>query len=142
MPSSEPFGRHKNLEGRTVAGRGKGNAIWGGGDASQNMEGGAGVADIFWFGSKDGHDVVTNFGTKDGTDASGDAVFLYDATSIDAVQITAEGNNAKVVFKDTNSTLTLNKVSNIDDVKFMLNNADGGYDYYKYDSKTSAFKKA
>lgn len=131
-----------NSNGAKLIGGVKGNAIWGGGDASQNMEGGAGVADIFWFGSKDGHDVVTNFGTKDGTDASGDAVFLYDATSIDAVQITAEGNNAKVVFKDTNSTLTLNKVSNIDDVKFMLNNADGGYDYYKYDSKTSAFKKA
>lgn len=128
-----------NSNGANLIGGVKGNAIWGGGDASQNMTGGAGVADIFWFGSKDGHDVVTNFGTKDGTDASGDAVFLYDATSIDAVQITAEGNNAKVVFKDTNSTLTLNKVSNIDDVKFMLNNADGGYDYYKYDSKTSAF---
>ena len=128
-----------NTNGAVLKGGVKGNAIWGGGDASQNMEGGAGVADIFWFGSKDGHDVVTNFGTKDGTDASGDAVFLYDATSIDAVQITAEGNNAKVVFRDTNSTLTLNKVSNIDDVKFMLNNADGGYDYYKYDSKTSAF---
>lgn len=132
-----------NSNGATLTGGVKGNnAIWGGGDASQTMSGGAGVTDIFWFGSKDGHDVVTNFGTKDGTDASGDAVFLYDATSIDAVQITAEGNNAKVVFKDTNSTLTLNKVSNIDDVKFMLNNADGGYDYYKYDSKTSAFKKA
>lgn len=129
-----------NSNGAQLKGGAKGNAIWGGGDASQNMTGFAGVADIFWFGSKDGHDVVTNFGTKDGAD--GDAVFLYDATSIDAVQITAEGNNAKVVFKNTNSTLTLNNVSNIDDVKFMLNNADGGYDYYKYDSKTSAFKKA
>lgn len=126
-----------NSNGAKLKGGAKGNAIWGGGDASQNMTGFAGVADIFWFGSKDGHDVVTNFGTKDG--ASGDAVFLYDATSIDAVQITAEGNAAKVVFKNTNSTLTLDKVSNIDDVKFMLNNADGGYDYYKYDSKTSAF---
>ena len=127
-----------NTNGANLIGGVKGNAIWGGGDASQNMEGGAGVADIFWFGSKDGHDVVTNFGTKDGD--NGDAVFLYDATSIDAVQITAEGNNAaKVVFKNTTSTLTLNNVSNIDDVKFMLNNADGGYDYYKYDSKTSAF---
>ena len=132
-----------NSNGANLIGGVKSNVIWGGGDASQTMTGGAGVADIFWFGSKDGHDVVTNFGTKDGTDASGDAVFLYDATSIDAVQITAEGNNAaKVVFKNTNSTLTLNNVSNIDDVKFMLNNADGGYDYYKYDSKTSAFKKA
>lgn len=126
-----------NSNGAQLKGGAKGNAIWGGGDASQNMTGFAGVADIFWFGSKDGHDVVTNFGTKDG--ASGDAVFLYDATSIDAVQITAEGNAAKVVFRNTNSTLTLDKVSNIDDVKFMLNNADGGYDYYKYDSKTSAF---
>lgn len=126
-----------NSNGAKLIGGAKGNAIWGGGDASQTMTGGAGVADIFWFGSKDGHDVVTNFGTKDGAD--GDAVFLYDATSIDAVQITAEGNNAKVVFKNTNSTLTLNNVSNIDGVKFMLNNADGGYDYYKYDSKTSAF---
>lgn len=132
-----------NSNGANLIGGVKSNVIWGGGDASQTMSGGAGVADIFWFGSKDGHDVVTNFGTKDGTDASGDAVFLYDATSIDAVQITAEGNNAaKVVFRNTNSTLTLNNVSNIDDVKFMLNNADGGYDYYKYDSKTSAFKKA
>lgn len=129
-----------NSNGAELTGGAKGNAIWGGGDASQTMTGFAGVFDIFWFGSKDGHDVVTNFGTKDGAD--GDAVFLYDATSIDAVQITAEGNNAKVVFKDTNSTLTLNNVSNIDGVKFMLNNADGGYDYYKYDSKTSAFKKA
>ena len=126
-----------NSNGANLIGGVKGNAIWGGGDASQNMAGGDGVADIFWFGSKDGHDVVRNFGTKDGKD--GDAVFLYDATSIDAVQITAEGNNAKVVFKDTNSTLTLNNVSDIDDVKFMLNTADGGYAYYKYDSKTSAF---
>lgn len=129
-----------NSNGAELTGGAKGNAIWGGGDASQTMTGFAGVADIFWFGSKDGHDVVTNFGTNDGTD--GDFVFLYDATSIDAVQITAEGANAKVVFRDTNATLTLNDVSNIDDVKFMLNNADGGYDYYKYDSKTSAFKKA
>lgn len=126
-----------NTNGANLTGGVKGNVIWGGGDASQSMTGGAGVADIFWFGSKDGHDVVTNFGTKDGAD--GDAVFLYDATSIDAVQITAEGNAAKVVFKNTNSTLTLNNVSDIDGVKFMLNNADGGYDYYKYDSKTSAF---
>lgn len=126
-----------NSNGAKLTGGAKGNAIWGGGDASQTMTGFAGVADIFWFGSKDGHDVVANFGTKDGAD--GDAVFLYDATSIDAVQITAEGNNAKVVFKNTNSTLTLNNVSDIDGVKFMLNNADGGYDYYKYDSKTSAF---
>ena len=126
-----------NTNGAQLKGGAKGNAIWGGGDASQNMTGFAGVADIFWFGSKDGHDVVTNFGTKDGAD--GDAVFLYDATSIDAVQITVEGNNAKVVFKNTNSTLTLNGVSNIDDVKFMVNAAGGGYAYYKYDSKTSAF---
>ena len=126
-----------NTNGASLVGGAKGNAIWGGGDASQNMEGGVGVADIFWFGSKDGHDVVTNFGTKDGAD--GDAVFLYDATSIDAVQITAEGNNAKVVFKNTNSTLTLDGVTNIDDVKFMVNAAGGGYAYYKYDSKTSAF---
>lgn len=126
-----------NSNGAQLKGGANGNAIWGGGDASQNMTGFAGVADIFWFGSKDGHDVVTNFGTKDGAD--GDAVFLYDVTSIDAVQITAEGANAKVVFKDTNSTLTLNGVSKIDDVKFMLNTADGGYAYYKYDSKTSAF---
>lgn len=126
-----------NSNGANLTGGANGNAIWGGGDASQTMTGFAGVFDIFWFGSKDGHDVVTNFGTKDGAD--GDAVFLYDATSIDAVQITAEGNNAKVVFKNTNSTLTLNNVSDIDGVKFMLNNADGGYDYYKYDSKTSAF---
>ena len=126
-----------NSNDAVLKGGAKGNVIWGGGDASQNMTGGVGVADIFWFGSKDGHDVVTNFGTKDGAD--GDAVFLYDATSIDAVQITAEGGNAKVVFKNTNSTLTLNGVSNIDDVKFMVNAAGGGYAYYKYDSKTSAF---
>ena len=91
-------------------------------------------ADIFWFGSNDGYDTVSNFGTKEG-----DSVFLYDATSIDAVQITAEGGSAKVVFKDTSCTLTLTGISNIDDVKFMLNAADGGYAYYKYDSKTSAF---
>lgn len=126
-----------NSNGAKLTGGAKGNAIWGGGDASQTMTGGVGVADIFWFGSKDGHDVVTNFGTKDGAD--GDAVFLYDATSIDAIQITAEGKNAKVVFKDTNSTLTLDNISNIDDVKFMVNAAGGGYAYYKYDSKTSAF---
>lgn len=126
-----------NTNGASLVGGAKGNAIWGGGDASQNMEGGVGVADIFWFGSKDGHDVVTNFGTKDGAD--GDAVFLYDVTSIDAVQITTEGNNAKVVFKNTNSTLTLDGVTNIDDVKFMVNAAGGGYAYYKYDSKTSSF---
>lgn len=125
-----------NSNGAELTGGAKGNAIWGGGDASQTMTGFAGVFDIFWFGSKDGHDVVTNFGTNDGD--NGDAVYLYDAT-IDAVQITAEGANAKVVFKNTNSTLTLNNVSNIDGVKFMLNNADGGFDYYKYDSKTSAF---
>lgn len=126
-----------NTKGAVLKGGVNGNAIWGGGNDTQTMTGSAGVADIFWFGSKDGRDTVTNFGTNDGTD--GDAVFLYDATSINDVQITADGGNAKVVFKDTNSTLTLERVSNIDGVKFMLNNADGGYDYYKYDSKTSAF---
>lgn len=126
-----------NTKGAVLRGGVNGNAIWGGGNDAQTMIGSAGVTDIFWFGSKDGRDVVNNFGTNDGTD--GDAVFLYDATSIDAVQITTDGTDAKVVFKDTNSTLTLKSVSNIDDVKFMLNNADGGYDYYKYDSKTSAF---
>ncbi len=124
-----------NTKGAVLKGGVNGNAIWGGGNDAQTMTGSAGVTDIFWFGSKDGRDTVTNFGTNDGTD--GDAVFLYDATSIDDVQITTDGTDAKVVFKD--STLTLTDVSNIDDVKFMLNNADGGYDYYKYDSKTSAF---
>ena len=126
-----------NTKDAVLEGGVNGNAIWGGGNDTQTMTGSAGVADIFWFGSKDGRDTVTNFGTNDGTD--GDAVFLYDATSINDVQITADGSKAKVVFKDTNSTLTLNNVNKIDDVKFMLNNADGGYDYYKYDSKTSAF---
>lgn len=126
-----------NTKGAVLHGGVNGNAIWGGGNDTQTMIGSAGVADIFWFGSKDGRDIVDNFGINDGTD--GDAVFLYDATSINDVQITAEAGNAKVVFKDTNSTLTLKNVSNIDGVKFMLNNADGGYDYYKYDSKTSAF---
>ena len=123
-----------NTDGAKLTGGVNGNAIWGGGNAGQTMTGSNGAADIFWFGSNDGYDEVTNFGTKDG-----DSVFLYDATSIDAVQITAEGGNAKVVFKDTSCTLTLTGVSNIDDVKFMLNAADGGYAYYKYDSKTSAF---
>lgn len=126
-----------NTKGAVLKGGVNGNAIWGGGNDAQTMTGSAGVADIFWFGSQDGRDTVTNFGTNDGTD--GDAVFLYDATSIDDVQITTDGTNTKVVFKDTNSTLTLSNVNKIDDVKFMLNNADGGYDYYKYDSKTSAF---
>lgn len=126
-----------NTKNAVLKGGVNGNAIWGGGNDAQTMSGSAGVADIFWFGSNDGRDVVDNFGTNDGTD--GDAVFLYDATSIDAVQITTDGRDAKVVFKDTNSTLTLSNVDNIDNVKFMLNNADGGYDYYKYDSKTSAF---
>lgn len=126
-----------NTKGAVLKGGVNGNAIWGGGNDAQTMTGSAGVADIFWFGSQDGRDTVTNFGTNDGTD--GDAVFLYDATSIDDVQITTDGTDTKVVFKDTNSTLTLSKVNKIDDVKFMLNNADGGYDYYKYDSKTSAF---
>lgn len=123
-----------NTDGAELIGGVNGNAIWGGGNAGQTMTGSNGAFDIFWFGSNDGYDDVANFSTKEG-----DAVFLYDATSIDAVQITAEGADAKVVFRDTSCTLTLNNVSNIDDVKFMLNNADGGYDYYKYDSKTSAF---
>lgn len=123
-----------NTDGAQLIGGVNGNAIWGGGNAGQTMTGSNGAFDIFWFGSNDGYDNVANFNTKEG-----DAVFLYDATSIDAVQITAEGANAKVVFRDTSCTLTLTGVSNIDDVKFMLNNADGGYDYYKYDSKTSAF---
>lgn len=126
-----------NTKGAVLKGGVNGNAIWGGGNDTQTMTGSAGVADIFWFGSKDGRDTVTNFGTNDGTD--GDAVFLYDATSIDDVKITTDGTDTKVVFKETNSTLTLSNVNKIDDVKFMLNNADGGYDYYKYDSKTSAF---
>lgn len=126
-----------NTDGAELIGGVNGNAIWGGGNAGQTMTGSNGAADIFWFGSNDGYDDVANFSTKEG-----DAVFLYDATSIDAVQITAEGSDAKVVFRDTSCTLTLERVSNIDDVKFMLNNADGGFDYYKYDSKTSAFKKA
>ena len=126
-----------NTKGAVLKGGVNGNAIWGGGNDAQTMTGSAGVADIFWFGSKDGRDTVTNFGTNDGTD--GDAVFLYDATSINDVQITTDGTDTKVVFKETNSTLTLSDVNKIDDVKFMLNNADGSYDYYKYDSKTSAF---
>lgn len=126
-----------NTKGAVLKGGVNGNAIWGGGNDTQTMTGSAGVADIFWFGSKDGRDTVTNFGTNDGTD--GDAVFLYDATSINDVQITTDGTDTKVVFKETNSTLTLSDVNKIDDVKFMLNNADGSYDYYKYDSKTSAF---
>ena len=123
-----------NTDGAQLKGGVNGNAIWGGGNGGQTMTGSYGAADIFWFGSNDGYDTVANFGTKEG-----DSVFLYDATSIDAVQITAEGGNAKVVFKDTSCTLTLTGVSNIDDVKFMLNAAGGGYAYYKYDSKTSAF---
>lgn len=122
-----------NTDNAQLKGGVNGNAIWGGGNAGQVMTGSTGVADIFWFGSTDGYDRVTTFEKED-------AVYLYDATSIDAVKITAgAGNTAKVVFENTGCTLTLGNVSNIDDVKFMLNTADGGYAYYKYDSKTSAF---
>lgn len=125
-----------NTEGAHLTGGQNGNAIWGGGNTSQTMNGIDGVTDIFWFGSQDGHDTVNNFETAK------DVVFLYNATDISQVEVALNGTNASVIFSETGSTLSLGTVAtDIGNVTFMLNDGAGAgtYKYYNYDADSKSF---
>lgn len=112
-----------------------GNAIWGGGNASQTMRGTSGVTDIFWFGKTDGSDTAANFETAK------DIVFLYNATDINEVELGLTANNANVIFSATGSTLNLGGIDDksIANVTFMLNDGAGAYKYYNYDATSKTF---
>lgn len=125
-----------NTEGASLTGGQNGNAIWGGGNTSQTMNGINGVTDIFWFGSQDGHDTVNNFETAK------DVVFLYNATDISQVEVALNGTKASVIFSETGSTLSLGTVAtDIGNVTFMLNDGAGAgtYKYYNYDADSKSF---
>lgn len=112
-----------------------GNAIWGGGNASQTMRGTSDVTDIFWFGKTDGSDTAANFETAK------DIVFLYNATDINEVELGLTANNANVIFSATGSTLNLGGIDDksIANVTFMLNDGAGAYKYYNYDATSKTF---
>lgn len=125
-----------NTEGASLTGGQNGNAIWGGGNTSQTMNGINGVTDIFWFGSQDGHDTVNNF------EIAKDVVFLYNATDISQVEVALNATNASVIFSETGSTLSLGAVAtDIGNVTFMLNDGAGAgtYKYYNYDADSKSF---
>lgn len=123
-----------NANGATLKGGQTGNAIWGGGNASQTMTGVAGVTDIFWFGTQDGHDTAAAFETAK------DVVFLYNATNINEIEL-GFGANTNVIFSATGSTLTLGGVTEntVGNVTFMLNDGAGTYKYYNYDADSKSF---
>lgn len=123
-----------NANGATLKGGQTGNAIWGGGNASQTMTGVAGVTDIFWFGTQDGHDTAAAFETAK------DVVFLYNATNINEIEL-GFGANTNVIFSATGSTLTLGDVTEntVGNVTFMLNDGAGAYKYYNYDADSKSF---
>lgn len=123
-----------NANGATLKGGQTGNAIWGGGNASQTMTGVAGVTDIFWFGTQDGHDTAAAFETAK------DVVFLYNATNINEIEL-GFGANTNVIFSATGSTLTLGGVTEntVGNVTFMLNDGAGAYKYYNYDADSKSF---
>lgn len=125
-----------NANGAILKGGQTGNAIWGGGNASQTMTGVAGVTDIFWFGTQDGHDTAAAFETAK------DVVFLYNATNINEIEL-GFGANTNVIFSATGSTLTLNGVTEntVGNVTFMLNDGAGAgtYKYYNYDADSKSF---
>ena len=89
---------------------GSGNSsLWGGGSAADTLVGGD-AADVFFYGSGDGSDVVQNF--KSGTGDTADKLYF---TSGSANAITSTGGTASITWSDggrlrmtasTNSTLT------------------------------------
>ena len=77
------------------------NAIWGGGYASQDMQGSVAAVDTIWFGTTDGADKFSK-----GVD-KGDTIYLWDVTSIDAVKInTATAGQETVVLGSSTLNIT------------------------------------
>ena len=110
------------------------NAIWGGGYASQDMQGSVAAVDTIWFGTTDGADTFSK-----GAD-QGDTIYLWDVKSIDAVKITTSTVDDKDY--DTvvlgGSTLTIRDDSNTaldGGLSFKLSMGDT----YTYDKSTKKF---
>lgn len=111
------------------------NVLYGGGNADQTMMGVDAAADLFWFGSTDGHDTIGNF------DAKRDVVYLWNATNIADVTVSSISKTAAtVVFNATGSTLNISG-NNIADTTFMVRDGADGYNYYTYDAENEAFVK-
>ena len=125
-----------NVSGSTIKGGQTMNVLYGGGKADQTMTGVGAAADLFWFGSTDGHDIINNF------DAKRDVVYLWNTTDIKDVKVAvnAAGDSAAVVFEATGSTLDING-ANIANATFMVRDGADGYNYYTYDAKNKAFVK-
>lgn len=127
-----------NVSGSTIEGGQTMNVLYGGGNADQTMTGVAAAADLFWFGSTDGHDTINNF------DAKRDVVYLWSTTNIDDVTVSSiSGTAATVVFEATGSTLDINGMAGTDiaNTTFMVRDGADGYNYYTYDAENKAFVK-
>ncbi len=124
-----------NVSGSTIKGGQTMNVLYGGGNADQTMMGVDAAADLFWFGSTDGHDTIGNF------DAKRDVVYLWNATNIADVTVSSISKTAAtVVFNATGSTLNISG-NNIADTTFMVRDGADGYNYYTYDAENKAFVK-
>lgn len=111
------------------------NVLYGGGNADQIMTGVDAARDLFWFGSTDGHDTISNF------DAKRDVVYLWSTTNIDDVTVSSISDSAAtVVFEATGSTLNINGTG-IANTTFMVRDGADGYNYYTYDAENKAFVK-
>lgn len=112
------------------------NVLYGGGNADQIMTGVDAARDLFWFGSTDGHDTISNF------DAKRDVVYLWSTTNIDDVTVSSISDSAAtVVFEATGSTLNISGTTGIANTTFMVRDGADGYNYYTYDAENKAFVK-
>lgn len=128
-----------NVSGSNITGGQTMNVLYGGGNADQTMTGVDAAADLFWFGSTDGHDIISKF------DSARDVVYLWSTTDINDVKVAvnATGNSATVVFEATGSTLNINGTTGADiaNTTFMVRDGADGFNYYTYDAENKAFVK-
>lgn len=124
-----------NVSGSKITGGQTMNVLYGGGNADQTMTGVDAAADLFWFGSTDGHDTIKKF------DANRDVVYLWSTTNIDDVTVSSISiGAATVVFEATGSTLDISG-TDIANTTFMVRDGADGYNYYTYDAENKAFVK-
>ena len=82
------------------------NQIWGGGYASQDMQGTGSSVDTIWFGTKDGADKFSQGADKN------DTIYLYDVASTADVTMTTGTNKETMVIGSTGSTLDIADTGN------------------------------
>lgn len=119
-----------NVSETFTAGNG-GSVMWGGGLASDTMNGASGV-DEFWFGKGDGIDTATSVGAED-------KVVLWNASSINDVTATVNGNDLVVSVNGASDALTIKSFADAATITFQAGTGSSATTY-TYDTVKKAFK--